>query len=106
MYIIQIILVISYSIIFFVFPFVLQFKYDEILRFLLQSTLRLRLTDADHEDLVSIIEKVLPHAPQFKLLLEGQLRNSKAKDPRHRRWHPDMISLCTNLWAKYVIMIS
>ena len=59
------------------------------------------MTDVDNEDLVEIIQKVLPSNPKFKLLLESQLCNCTAKDPRSRRWHPDVISLCLNLWAKY-----
>ena len=60
------------------------------------------LTEADHDDLSTIIQKVLPHAPHFKTLLESQLQNCKSKDARHRRWDVNMISLCLNLWAKYV----
>ena len=58
------------------------------------------LTDADEQDLIEIIKRVLPNAPQFQILLESQLKNASSKDPRHRRWHPSMISLCLNLWAK------
>ena len=58
------------------------------------------LTEADHDDFIKIIDQVLPHAPQFKTLLLSQIRNSKSKDPRHRRWDVNMISLCLNLWAK------
>ena len=60
------------------------------------------MTEADHDDLSIVIEKVLPHAPHFKTLLESQLHNCKSKDARHRRWDVNMISLCLNLWAKYV----
>ena len=60
------------------------------------------LTEADNEDMVSIIQKMVPSAPQFKLILESQMKNATAKDPRHRRWKPEIISLCLNLWAKYV----
>ena len=58
------------------------------------------MTDADNEDLISMIEKLIPACPEFKVLLKSQLRNAKLKDPRHRRWDPDIISLCLNLWAK------
>ena len=63
---------------------------------------KIPLTEADHDDLSTIIHKVLPHAPHFKTLLESQLQNCKSKDARHRRWDVNMISLCLNLWAKYV----
>ena len=59
------------------------------------------LTRSDEHDLIEIIQKVIPEAPKFKVILESQLRNAKAKDPKHRRWSPEMISLCLNLWAKY-----
>ena len=73
------------------------------LRIQLQETksTTIELTEADHEDLSTVISKVLPHAPQFKTLLESQLKNCKSKDARHRRWDVNMISLCLNLWAKY-----
>ena len=72
-----------------------------LLRFIFQLTEeRITLTDDDHDDLVKIVTQVLPHAPQFQNLLHSQLRNSKSKDPRHRRWDVNMISLCLNLWAK------
>ena len=61
---------------------------------------KITLTEADEEDLIAIIEKILPEAPQFKTLLLNQLRNAKSMDPRRRRWSREMISLCLNLWAK------
>ena len=64
---------------------------------------KLNLTPADENDFIQIIEKVLPAAPKFKIILESQLRNAKQRDPRHRRWSAEMISLCLNLWAKYVL---
>ena len=71
------------------FPYVLQ-----------DLSKNIPLTEADEHDLIEIIKRVMPHAPKFKILLESQLRNATSKDPRHRRWHPNMISLCLNLWAK------
>ena len=58
------------------------------------------LSEADNSDLVKIIEDRLPHAPQFKDLLESQLNNAKNMDPRRRRWDKQMISLCLHLWAR------
>ena len=61
---------------------------------------KITLTEADQEDLIAIIEKILPEAPQFKTLLLNQLCNAKSMDPRRCRWSREMISLCLNLWAK------
>ena len=58
------------------------------------------LSKNDHEDLITIIEKLLPDAPNFKDLLRSQLKNAVGKDPRARRWDTRIISLCLSLWAK------
>ena len=58
------------------------------------------LTTSDHEDLITIIRKLIPNAPKFEILLHSQLRNANDIECRRRRWDPKMISLCLNLWAK------
>ena len=57
------------------------------------SSSNIDLTESDQKDLIKIIQRVLPEAPNFKVLLESQLRNAKKKNPKHRRWSGDMISL-------------
>ena len=57
------------------------------------------LTKEDEEDLCAIIKKVLPDAPNFKVILESQLKNCQKKEKKLRRWSTQMISLCLHLWA-------
>lgn len=62
----------------------------------------IKLSEMDHNDLIEIIRKLLPQAPEFCTLLQSQLKNASntEKDARYRRWSPEMISLCLNLWGK------
>ena len=40
------------------------------------------LSDADIDDLCCIIQKLIPKAPQFSVLLKTQLMNAKSGDPQ------------------------
>lgn len=57
----------------------------------------------DHQDLMTILETLMPGLPaNFKILIESQILSANCGDSRAMRWKPAMISLCLNLWAKYV----
>ena len=60
------------------------------------------LNEIDHQDFINIIEKLVPLAPDFAVLLESQLLNAKDMDSRGCRWNKKMITLCLHLWAKLV----
>ena len=59
------------------------------------------LSSIDHEDLIRI-EKLVPMAPDFALLLESQLLNARDKDSCGHRWDKKIITLALHLWAKLV----
>ena len=61
------------------------------------------VNDPDHQALINIIQKLVPLAPDFVVLLESQLLNAKDKDSRGCRWNKKMITFCLHLWAKLVI---
>ena len=60
------------------------------------------LNEIDNQDLINIVQKLVPLAPDFAVLLESQLLNAKDMDSRGCRWNEKMITLCLHLWAKLV----
>lgn len=53
-----------------------------------------------HEDLLEILQSTLPNCPtNFKCLLKSQLDNFE-REPRQRRWAPEIISLCLTLYSR------
>ena len=63
------------------------------------------MSELDEADLVEIIEKIIPMAPQIGTLISDQIRNGKCGDPRRRRWHKSVISWALALWARLVFKI-
>lgn len=60
------------------------------------------LNDDLHSDFMDILNKIMPScSPEFKVLLESQIKNSSdTKDPRFRRWNPDVISICLTMYSR------
>ena len=58
--------------------------------------------ETDNQD--TAIESIIPGAPDgLKKLIKSQIRNNKPnenKDPRHRRWDPEIISMALSLWCR------
>lgn len=57
----------------------------------------------DQADFEKTIKAILPDAPEgFITLMKSQVRNNAAKnkDPRHRRWDPEIISMSLSLWCR------
>ena len=62
----------------------------------------LDLSESDHQDFEAILERTIPNAPDgLKHLMQSQLKNyQKDKNPKARRWDPQMISICLSLWCR------
>lgn len=59
------------------------------------------ITANDSNELIKQIEKIFPHSPGLKLLIESQIKNNKCgADPRGRRWSPDIIKTCLTMWLR------
>ena len=58
----------------------------------------IRLSKMDDNDLLQIVEKAVPMAPDIPTFMADQIRNGKKGDPRKRRWHK-----CVITWALAVI---
>ena len=52
------------------------------------------------EDLLQMIQQMLPDAPNFCVLLQYQLDNARGRDQKGHRWDPCIISLALNLWTE------
>ena len=53
------------------------------------------------KDLSSILSQMFPSAPpQMKTFLQDQFNALNCAEPRQRRWSPDTIKMCLNLWTK------
>ena len=60
----------------------------------------IKISSIDQNDLIAIIENLIPEAPQFGLFLVDQIHNGQGGDPHKRRWHKSVISMYLTLWAK------
>ena len=55
-----------------------------------------------HKDLMDILLKIMPACtPEFRILLDSQIKNSSNdKDPRYRKWSPNVISICLSMYIR------
>ena len=61
----------------------------------------LDIIEDDSNDLFTMLEKVLPDAPDSaKKLLMGQMENYRKNEPRQRRWDSKAISVCLTLYQR------
>lgn len=58
------------------------------------------LCTQDEKDMIILLNKLMEVCPNFKVLLDNQLRNVQHEDARANRWDPSIISWCLNMWAK------
>ena len=59
------------------------------------------LSEDAHNDLMAILDKVFPDAPEkMKILLKSQHDALTAKSPQLRRWNKEVISMCLSLWIR------
>ena len=61
----------------------------------------IKLDESDHDDLTKILESILAEGapPNFKVLLESQLKNCKKGIYVHqRKWDPKIISVCLSVY--------
>ena len=61
------------------------------------------LTEQDHNDMQQILDSILSKGntpPDFRVLLESQLANSKESNPKQRRWDPKIISICLSIYCR------
>ena len=47
----------------------------------------IKLSSLDQTNLVAIIDKLIPDAPQFGMFLADQILNGQGGDPHKRCWH-------------------
>ena len=56
------------------------------------------------ENFENLVRKILPNAPEgLTTLMKSQFRNNDVnnkKDPRHRRWDPEVISMALSIWCR------